>query len=415
MAERQHRNELALLCVLSFLSACQSSFEYGVTPAPALRNGGPDEALTDSALAFSKSLYPALKEQCGSCHGLNQAPIFISDVSIQSTHDTLLDLNLVSMDNLRGSRIIQKIAEGHKCWTNCRDDSAEVLELAEAWKSEAQPKTEIRGFKTAELVIPSTISNLPRVTNAPLTLQFPLAGIAPGVPSSAVLGIYIRNFDDFSYEFSNLQIKSEETIHIKGINIYINGANAKPGSAYSVIEGTFAATGGTPPGSRYIDVSTAAILVPKGLGLPEGSGGAGIDTIVFSFDLVGAPPSQSEQRWANVYDLLRTNCNSCHRVERTYTNNNAGGQTYTVPAFGLYSSESEFLSRMYPRGNNLDESPRYLVVPGNAIQSALWRSVAHQVDGQNYAEVIRVMPPGAAVATRRDWATELQNWINNLP
>jgi hypothetical protein len=67
----------------------------------------------NSIAAFSTSLFPLVTNNCGSCHGNNQSPIFAPD-DATAAHNTLINSNLVDLDNPSNSRIVSKVNSGHQ-------------------------------------------------------------------------------------------------------------------------------------------------------------------------------------------------------------------------------------------------------------------------------------------------------------
>lgn len=62
---------------------------------------------------FSTTLHPVLTQNCGSCHGSNQFPLFaVTDPT--SSHQTLLGSRLVNLTSPSSSRLVTKIQNGHQ-------------------------------------------------------------------------------------------------------------------------------------------------------------------------------------------------------------------------------------------------------------------------------------------------------------
>jgi hypothetical protein len=62
--------------------------------------------------AFSQTLHPLIKINCGSCHGISQAPQF-AVLDARQAHATILERTLVNLSNPASSKIVLKIAGGH--------------------------------------------------------------------------------------------------------------------------------------------------------------------------------------------------------------------------------------------------------------------------------------------------------------
>jgi hypothetical protein len=69
----------------------------------------------DSVAAFSATLYPSLKDYCGSCHAKAQPPLFASDDK-KVAHDSLLESHKVDFKDVEKSRVFLRVAkENHNC------------------------------------------------------------------------------------------------------------------------------------------------------------------------------------------------------------------------------------------------------------------------------------------------------------
>lgn len=66
----------------------------------------------DSISIFSQTLQPLLKSNCGSCHGVNQVPMFaVTDPAI--AHATVINSGLADLTTPSNSRFVGKIQSGH--------------------------------------------------------------------------------------------------------------------------------------------------------------------------------------------------------------------------------------------------------------------------------------------------------------
>lgn len=79
----------------------------------------------DSVTAFSATLYPSLKEYCGSCHAKAQPPLFASDDK-KLAHDALIETSKVDFLDVEHSRIYLRVAkENHNCPSGDCEKAAE--------------------------------------------------------------------------------------------------------------------------------------------------------------------------------------------------------------------------------------------------------------------------------------------------
>lgn len=88
----------------------ESSHELSST----LQNGAGQEVLSASSLeAFETTVFPIVSNNCGRCHGGSQAPQFaVNDPG--ASLEALIQYGLISELDPAGSRIVQKVRQGHQ-------------------------------------------------------------------------------------------------------------------------------------------------------------------------------------------------------------------------------------------------------------------------------------------------------------
>lgn len=100
------RTLFGLLIVMSGFQNCSSPKSSSGT------ENNSSLSIYDSIEVFSKTLHPKLMENCGTCHGSFQEPMF-AVVNPGEALNTIHEFDLVNLDDPSNSRFIQKIGEGH--------------------------------------------------------------------------------------------------------------------------------------------------------------------------------------------------------------------------------------------------------------------------------------------------------------
>ena len=90
---------------------------------------------TINQYSFKSSLHKITSQKCISCHGDNapRARHASSDLS-ESLSEAL---SLVNFDNIQGSKIVRKVANGHNCWSDCGSNASELAKAISQWKTMA--------------------------------------------------------------------------------------------------------------------------------------------------------------------------------------------------------------------------------------------------------------------------------------
>ena len=88
-------------------------------------NGALNGVGAESVDIFSQTVHPILSQNCAACHGAGQAPLH-SVADVQSSHDTVLQFNLVDLQSPANSRLVTKIQEGHNGFATSVADELEA-------------------------------------------------------------------------------------------------------------------------------------------------------------------------------------------------------------------------------------------------------------------------------------------------
>ena len=93
----------------------------------------------NSVAIFEQTLKPVLVTNCGSCHGVSQAPLHsVSDSQV--AHDTIMGSRLINMDDPASSRLVVKIQGGHQ--SIAPEVADEIQTQIAAWVQQAQDSGE---------------------------------------------------------------------------------------------------------------------------------------------------------------------------------------------------------------------------------------------------------------------------------
>lgn len=350
---------LFLLALVGLITGCGNSVFF-----PSELNSGQDFD-TVEVQSFSETLFPLLEANCGSCHGASQSPVFADARDIQSSFEALrIDTSTyINRATPRNSPLVTKVLRGHQCWSgSCSDDAAALTQAIEAWVAViGSGDSEITGLAT-------TTQTIPDLNTGEKTLSFDLSGLNPAeVPGGARIEISIDQLDENQYVIGNPKIFSSQDLQITAMSVYVN---SKRTEAFAWEALSLVVSAEPDNGNAFAQNISNAIFAPIGYGKGvEEPQGPGVDTLTLSFEFIGEPFSEQEIRFNAAYTLMQEECSNCHISAK------ATGFGEPVQAFIGFSSEQDFLNKQY--GTYLNGDPRFLVVPGNAQASGLWRSIAH--------------------------------------
>ncbi|XPF94813.1 LamG domain-containing protein [Colwellia sp. RE-S-Sl-9] len=111
--------------------------------APVIKEAGASRSFPESTDLFNDHVYPLLQTYCSNCHqetAVNaQAPFFASQ-NIEQAY--LATQRVINIDNPTQSRLVIRLgSEFHNCWTNCQENSNEMLEKITAMRDEIEINT----------------------------------------------------------------------------------------------------------------------------------------------------------------------------------------------------------------------------------------------------------------------------------
>lgn len=94
---------------------------------------------TDDVQSFKINLFDNLVEdRCGTCHGVDQAPLFLDRSDVNAAYNVTNTEGLVDFENPSISRLVTKVEEGHNCWEAADSACASIMtNYIEAWASES--------------------------------------------------------------------------------------------------------------------------------------------------------------------------------------------------------------------------------------------------------------------------------------
>lgn len=341
----------ALALFIASLSACGSSTLESVQLPSELT---PVQDYGLSVNSYRATLYPVVRQYCGSCHGGNQSPNFAA-IDLPSAHDSLMLGGKIDFTNIDRSPLVLRLTQqSHGCWTGSCDADAEVLEAAiESWgrlMGESRPSNPIT-VRTAEVVVPTflpTGSTNNQQNTTDMIWDLSLAMQPNPAPQRATITFEVSRFDQYSYFISRPTVRTNAPLFIRGIHILVNGVPSRTA--------TFRTINTTIP----IQTNNPAPLLTSAL-LTEMANGPGLDRISIGFEEIRLASFGAEQRFQAVRNLVaqQNSCFQCHSAPAV------GSTQEDVPTFPNFLTEQEFLNAGNVRGVPF-------VVPGNPTASLLW-------------------------------------------
>lgn len=111
--------------------------------APPIKEAGASKSYPESASLFNDHVYPLVQTYCANCHAPSanapQAPFFASQDSEQAY---LATQQVINIDNPIQSRLVVRLgSEFHNCWSNCQDNSNDMLAAITAMSDEIDSNT----------------------------------------------------------------------------------------------------------------------------------------------------------------------------------------------------------------------------------------------------------------------------------
>ena len=111
--------------------------------APVIRDAGSSKSFPDSSALFNTHVYPLVQTYCASCHDESaanaQSPFFASQ-NVEQAY--LATQRVINIDNPSQSRLAVRLgSEFHNCWSNCQENSNEMLAAITALSEEIATNT----------------------------------------------------------------------------------------------------------------------------------------------------------------------------------------------------------------------------------------------------------------------------------
>jgi hypothetical protein len=127
------------------------------TPAAANKDGTPKIDEKKVIESYKATLHPVLSTNCSACHASRVAPYFAAQDPVQS-YLAITQAKKVDFVTPSNSRVVQRLAiEGHNCWSNCAENSKDILAALTKWVADAglnQVSTKNYAFVTPEVTKP---------------------------------------------------------------------------------------------------------------------------------------------------------------------------------------------------------------------------------------------------------------------
>lgn len=111
--------------------------------APPIKDAGASKSYPESTGLFNDNVYPLVQTYCSNCHAPSandpQAPFFASQDVNQAY---LATQKVINIDNPAQSRLVIRLgSEFHNCWSNCQENSNEMLAAITAMSNEIEINT----------------------------------------------------------------------------------------------------------------------------------------------------------------------------------------------------------------------------------------------------------------------------------
>jgi hypothetical protein len=81
---------------------------------------------------FQTTVYPITRQRCIACHATTQRPYHAS-ANPQTAHDELIEQYMVQFSAPDASRLVERLREGHHCWSNCETNAQQMENAIIQW------------------------------------------------------------------------------------------------------------------------------------------------------------------------------------------------------------------------------------------------------------------------------------------
>ena len=163
------------------------------TPSIETEEGTFSGAGASSIEVYGETVFPLLRNNCGSCHGAAINPKFaVTDVA--DSHKTLVDNSKVNFVDAAKSRVVERLkVDNHQCWTSCDKDSAAMLAAVQKWiASRSKNNGAAAIIKSPEVAISSKVTIAPVLGASTFVLEAEPVGTPAAVtlraPSANTVG-----------------------------------------------------------------------------------------------------------------------------------------------------------------------------------------------------------------------------------
>jgi hypothetical protein len=287
----------AILLSGLFLVAC--SFHDDKTSA--VQSGGdPSPASQRGLVAFQGSVYAYARQNCVACHAHNQNPMFAQD-DIGTAYK--LARNYVRFDRIPDSTFVVRTKNGH-CGAPCMTDGTAMIAAIQSWwdngekQDEPPPPPPSSNAKQTEAIAVDADLAL----QAHQTVQWKLDSLGSDF-AGVVLQMDLQRFDATTYRLSLPRLTTAaQAIHLKGIQVQINGESDPANTDYAALEDTVRAH------SSPV-LSSFGMIVAQ----DKGPGADRISLLLTDIEAVAAPGCHNSMAFSQlVAPVMTRSCDRCH-------------------------------------------------------------------------------------------------------
>lgn len=278
--------------------------------------------------AYGRTLFPLVRAQCGSCHGMSQAPKFaVSDAA--RSYKVIKTQGLVNFNSPTFSRLTIKRTDAH-CGAQCVGNGNDFVQAIRAWSKAESGSSGGGGGGTPP---PTPVGILPPILTADILIPADLP-TGSGTAAAEFRRLTI-SLESIRAEWANINLSFEIQVY-RGSNAYrvrnmrfifptgntrkiyyrsimpvVNGKVERNATTYQIAEGVEPSSFDT---NVIRNVSSSSLLVLQ-------DKGKGQDRILFGFEELDPSTGDCSQlaSWTtNVKPALIANCTNCHNTITTF-------------------------------------------------------------------------------------------------
>ncbi|MGE0615497.1 MAG: hypothetical protein AB7P04_07640 [Bacteriovoracia bacterium] len=268
--------------------------------------------------AFHASVYQLARRDCVGCHGINQAPLFVTN-NVAASYQAAK--NYTSFAAIPSSRLVAKAKDGH-CGPACSTDGSEMTANIQAWWDNGEGRVSqaptVGLYETSQLPIPA---NLP--TASFVKMEWALDNLHPYFAGMR-FEIEIKRFSaggpgSGSYQIRKPRLATRDVaIHIADVKLLLNGQYEPVYSTYTTIDRTVNPAPIVQPYKHPVLSSSNLIMIQD----------ADEDYLSIAFGTLEIMPNVSCVNLAgfvaSVKPVMQANCFGCHNAAHRFPMN---GQT----------------------------------------------------------------------------------------